>query len=85
MMNETRRELARRILRARHCLIAGEVAKVKGDQYEYAQWEARFDDVWRSLPVAVRLPALLSKYILLPAERQIRREGILAQNGRYHL
>jgi len=71
------------VIRTRHCMIMGEVAKAKGDQYNYAQWDARFADAWAQLPVSIRVA--YRKYISLPAMRQVEREGLLAQNGRYEL
>lgn len=81
-MNTERTE-ARWIIRARHCLIAGEVAKAKGDIYTYSQWEARFEDAWAELSIFVRRNE--QRYISLPAKRMIEREGLLAHNGRYNL
>ena len=82
------RDIAKAIVRMRQCLIMGEVAKIKEDPETLAVWEAEFERAMQSMPFYVQLIVTHdkgSKYLHLPVLRQIRREGVLAQNDRYHL
>lgn len=84
-MNPRVREAAIWLIRARHCLIAGEVAKMLEEPMLLAQWEARFSDAWSKLPLGLRTEANTTKYLYHPVTRMIERKGLIYYRGRFTL
>lgn len=72
------RQLAERIVRARRLLLAGLVARMREDQSRVLYFEQSFDSEVRAMPLPLRFERHLSARVMDPADRKLRRDGLLS-------
>jgi len=78
------RVVATMLVVLRRILIQKLVADFKDDRREVDRLYGVFLRNVKALPPIMRSEVFLLEYVSLPAKRQIEREGVLAQNGRYN-
>ena len=78
----SRRDVARLIIRMRHLLILGLIARLVDDAAAERWHGAEFNAAEARLPLYVTVNNGLYRYINAPASRKINREGILAQSSK---
>lgn len=76
-----RRALAQRIILLRRVLLDGMLAGIRGDEAAETALAEQFEALANDLPVGVQMFGGLRARVIVPCERKIHREGILAQQS----